>query len=84
VALSGLAFNQAIRPFRSFAGIVFLAVSTYGPVESRAIGSKSLSKSYESTKVAPANPDNSAVSVFMAASGSVSLSHERWLRIRAS
>ena len=28
VALSGLAFNQAIRPFRSFAGIVFLALST--------------------------------------------------------
>jgi hypothetical protein len=46
VALSGLAFNQAINPFRSFAGIVFLATSTKGLVESRATGSKPLSKSY--------------------------------------
>jgi hypothetical protein len=29
-ALSGLAFNQAIRPFRSFAGIAFFATSTDG------------------------------------------------------
>jgi hypothetical protein len=45
-ALSGLAFNQAIRPFRSFAGIVLFATNTNGPAESRATGSKSFSKSY--------------------------------------
>jgi hypothetical protein len=49
-----LAFNQAIRPFKSFAGIVFFATTTNGPVESRATGSKSFSKSYWSAKVAPA------------------------------
>jgi len=46
VALSGLAFNQAIKPLRSSTGIVFLATNTNGPVESMATGSKSLSKSY--------------------------------------
>src|SRR4029453_16487595 len=46
-----------MRPLRSFAGIVFLAVSTYGPVERRATGSKSWSKSYWSAKVAPIGGD---------------------------
>jgi len=47
-ALSGLAFSQAINPFRSFAGMVFLANKTPGVVTSGEIGSKSFNTSYGS------------------------------------
>ena len=46
VALSGLAFNQVIRPFRSLAGRDFLATMTCGLLPRSAMGSKSFSTSY--------------------------------------
>jgi hypothetical protein len=45
-ALSGFAFNQAMRPFRSSAGRAFFARKRNGVLVSRATGSKSFSTSY--------------------------------------
>ena len=47
-ALSGLAFSQAIKPFRSSAGMAFFATISCGCWSSSAIGSKSFSRSYGS------------------------------------
>ena len=47
-ALSGLAFSQAIRPFRLSAGIAFFARIKLGLLTSSAIGSKSSNRSYRS------------------------------------
>jgi hypothetical protein len=41
-----LDFNQAIRPFRSLAGMAFFATTSIGVVEIKAMGSKSFNKSY--------------------------------------
>ncbi len=44
-ALSGLAFSQAIRPRKSFAGKSFRAATSHGVLPIRAIGSKSVTTS---------------------------------------
>ena len=46
VTLPGLAFSQAMNPFRSLAGTVFFATITNGAMQSKASGSKSFSRSY--------------------------------------
>jgi hypothetical protein len=46
VALSPFAFSQAISPFRSFAGMDFLATISSGLVPTAAIGPKSSTTLY--------------------------------------
>ena len=52
-ALSGLAFSQAMRPLRSFAGRSFFAQISQGVPAMNATGSKSVSTSYWSGYTAP-------------------------------